>query len=145
MPSSPKGESGAGTPPLPPHHLLPLSLMLVSLKHLTEAYFISSLFQKQAMFKLFRKQPLQGVYEEVSASSDLLSKGEKEEYDVEEARIGERLLSVTRLLFPASLFLLAFSILVLIAAWSIRPSDNQCARQLSVWCKSSQRASEVAF
>ncbi|KAI9776101.1 MAG: hypothetical protein M1839_000614 [Geoglossum umbratile] len=85
------------------------------------------------MFKLFRKQPPKGAYEEVSASNDLLSKDEKEEYGVEDARLGKRSLSMTRWSLPASLLLFALSILLLIAARSIRPSDNQCARQLSVW------------
>jgi hypothetical protein len=97
------------------------------------------------MFKSFQKQFPHGAYEEVPTSTNLLSKDEKEEYDVENARLGERSLSLTRLFFPTSLLLSALSILVLIAARSIRPSDNQCARQLSVWCKSLLRVSEVAF
>ena len=97
---------------------------------------MSFLFQKQAMFKLFQKQPPQGAYEEVPASNNLLSKDEKGEYDVEDARLEKKSLSVLGLFFPTSLLLFALSILVLIAAKSTRPSDNQCARQLSVWCKS---------
>jgi hypothetical protein len=112
---------------------------------LNQSILMSLFFRKLAKFKLFQKQDLQGAYEEVPSSSNLLFKDEKEGYDVGDVRPEKRPSSVSRLPFHVSLLLFAFSLLVLIAARYIRPSDSQCARQLSVWCKSSQRVSEAVF
>jgi hypothetical protein len=88
------------------------------------------------MFNFFQKIVVRGVYEEVPASSNLLPKHEEDVCIPEDVDPGEKFLSASRLLFYGSLVLFALSFATFAASKSFTPSDNECARQLSVWCRS---------